>query len=111
MSKLRVWWIPQVGIKKAFYIPVNTPEEGRKLLDTLAAYDMFQFENDIKPDFSNIGGLEMFNEKYQEWEDWHSDDYEYEDIDEYCESDDCEQKDELEEFRQQVFGQIDNDSF
>lgn len=109
MSKLRVWWIPQIGIEKAFYVPVKTVEEGKKVLDTLAVYDMFQFENNIKPDFSNVGGLQMFDEEYQEWNDWHSDDYEYDDVDEYCESDDCEQKDELEEFRQAVFGQIDFD--
>lgn len=31
MSKLRVWWIPQVGADGgAFYIPVNTVEEGKK---------------------------------------------------------------------------------
>jgi hypothetical protein len=29
MSKLRVWWIPQVGINETFYVPVGTPEEGK----------------------------------------------------------------------------------
>ncbi len=30
MSKLRVWWIPQVGmIEETFYIPVNSVEEGK----------------------------------------------------------------------------------
>ena len=31
MSKLRVWWIPQVGaISEAFYVPVQSVEEGKK---------------------------------------------------------------------------------
>lgn len=31
MDKLRVWWIPQAGaIEEAFYVPVETVEEGKK---------------------------------------------------------------------------------
>lgn len=34
MDKLRVWWIPQVGATEgAFYIPVETIEEGKKVMD------------------------------------------------------------------------------
>ena len=42
--KIRVWWIPQIPMK-AFYVPVNSVEEARLVLDMLAKYDMFQFEN------------------------------------------------------------------
>ena len=80
-QKLRVWWIPQVPCE-SFYIPVNTPEEGRKVLDILAAYDMFQLNNNIKPDFCNVGGLQYWDEEEQEWNDWYLEtetDY-YEDI-------------------------------
>lgn len=59
--KLQVWWIPQVP-GKAFNIPVNNLEEANLLLDTLAMYDFFQFENKIKPDFSNMGGLAIWDE-------------------------------------------------
>lgn len=45
MSKLRVWWIPQVGMEQTFYIPVNSVEEGKKMIDVLAAYDAFQYQN------------------------------------------------------------------
>ena len=106
-QKLRVWWIPQVPCE-SFYIPVNTPEEGRKVLDILAAYDMFQLNNNIKPDFCNVGGLQYWDEEEQEWNDWYLEtetDY-YEDIDEYCESDECEQREELEEFRCELFRQV-----
>lgn len=58
-SKLRVWWIPQVGMDNTFYVPVSSPEEGKKLLDTLAAYDMFQLTNNVKLDYCNVGRLQM----------------------------------------------------
>ena len=109
MSKLRVWWIPQIGINEIFYVPVNTPEEGKKLLDTLAAYDAFQLQNNVKSDCFNVGGLQMFDEEDEDWYDWNveTDNYFYDDLDKYCESEDCEQAEELENFQKEVFKQID----
>ena len=66
-EKLRVWWIPQVGIKNTFYVPVESAEEGKKLLDVLACYDLFQLNNNIKPDFCNMGGLQVYDEEDKEW--------------------------------------------
>lgn len=66
---LRVWWIPQVP-GDLFYVKVAIPEEAFLILRTLAAYDRFQFENKIKPDYSNAGGLEMWEDgEWTEWED------------------------------------------
>ena len=109
MSKLRVWWIPQIGINEIFYVPVNTPEEGKKLLDTLAAYDAFQLQNNVKSDCFNVGGLQMFDEEDEDLYDWNveTDNYIYDDLDEYCKSEDCEQAEELENFQKEVFKQID----
>jgi len=67
--KLRVWWIPQVPMKP-FYQKVKNIEEAKLLLKTLAEYDIFQFENNIKPDYSNVGGLEYYDEKESKWYDW-----------------------------------------
>ena len=108
MSKLRVWWIPQVGADGgAFHIPVDTVEEGKKIMDLLAAYDAFQFQNRIKPDYCNTGGIQMCNEDESEWEDWwmDTDDEYYDDPDEYCEQ--CDKAKELEDFRDELFNQID----
>lgn len=72
MGKLRVWWIPQAGAtEEAFYIPVETVEEGRKVMDLLAAYDAFQLQNRIKPDYCNCGGVQRWDEDSQDWEDWY----------------------------------------
>ena len=66
---LRVWWIPQIP-GKPFKFPVTTPEEARMLLKALGLYDIFQFENNIKPDFCNAGGLEVYEDgEWLEWDD------------------------------------------
>jgi hypothetical protein len=75
-GELRVWWIPQVS-GKPFHVAVGSPEEAKKVLDTLAQYDIFQFANNIKGDYCNVGGLECFNQEgagtayEQEWAEWY----------------------------------------
>jgi hypothetical protein len=70
---LKVWWVPQVPMKP-FEMPVKTLEEGTLLLWTLAQYDLFQLENNVKPDFSNAGGLcEFVDGEWSEWEDGNGD--------------------------------------
>ena len=71
MQKLRVWWIPQIP-GEAFHVEVDTVEEGVKIMETLAFYDVFQYDNNIKPDFSNAGGIEMLEDG--EWNDWEIED-------------------------------------
>lgn len=75
MKKLKVWWIPQVPMKP-FEVEVNDIEEGIKIADTLAKYDIFQFENNIKPDYCNAGGVVEWDEDVDMegnpgWIDWH----------------------------------------
>lgn len=67
---LRVWWIPQVPMKR-FEVGVETLLEARLVLNTLAKYDLFQFENNIKPDYCNVGGLIAFDSRDSQWRDWH----------------------------------------
>ena len=68
-KKLQVWWMPQVPCE-SFYVDVANVREGVNMLDALARYDRFQFENNIKPDYSNEGGLQQMGED-GEWEDWY----------------------------------------
>lgn len=81
--KLRVWHIPQVPMK-AFFVEVSSVEEGVRMMDALADYDMFQYENNIKPDYCNANGLQMWDESLTEedmadmelgdkWVDWGND--------------------------------------
>lgn len=71
--RMRVWWIPQVPMKP-FHVDVKTLDEAKLLLNTLAQYDLFQLENNIKPDYSNAGGLEMYDEEEGDWFEWSNED-------------------------------------
>lgn len=91
-QKLRVWWKPQIPMK-SFYVDVSSVEEGVKIMDTLTQYDIFQYENNIKPDYCNAGGLMIFDPKDDidgpngSWVDWFLDtpDNYFEDPREYLE--------------------------
>jgi hypothetical protein len=53
-----------------FHVTVDSIPEARKILDTLAAYDLFQWQKKVKPDYANTGGLEVFEDG--EWIEWES---------------------------------------
>ena len=80
-NELRVWHIPQIP-GEPFHVSVESPQEAVKVLNILAEYDNFQFEQNIKPDYSNAAGLEVFEDG--EWCEWYSEDGES--IDEFAES-------------------------
>jgi len=74
-KKLQVWWIPQIPMK-AFNVDVSSVEEGVKIMAVLANYDIFQYENNIKPDYCNAGGLNQWSEDCDGegnagWESWY----------------------------------------
>jgi hypothetical protein len=53
---------------KSFVVPVGSLQEAKKILEVLADYDSFQLENNVKGDYSNMGGLNVFENG--EWVDW-----------------------------------------
>jgi hypothetical protein len=79
--KYQVWWIPQVPMK-SFNVDVETPEAGSALCDILGKYDAFQFENNIKPDYCNAGGVCFSHPTLTdgEWWDWPDDEDEREEL-------------------------------
>lgn len=68
-QKLQLWWIPQVPMK-AFNVDVSSVSEAAKLLSVLANYDLFQYENRVKGDYANAGGLNVWDEDEQDWLSW-----------------------------------------
>lgn len=69
---------------KSFYWSVSSVEEGVRVMRLLTEYDEFQYENGIKPDYSNVGGLQVIDED-GDWVDWWYDDEEvcFDDPEEY----------------------------
>lgn len=70
-AQYMVWWIPQVPMP-AFHVPVRNLEQAKLLLEALAQYDIFQFVNKVKPEYSNTGGLLSLQDCGDglEWLDW-----------------------------------------
>ena len=62
--KFKVWWIPQIPMKR-FEVDVDTVCAGRKLCAVLADYDRFQFNNNVKPDYCNAGGVVFSHPQYE----------------------------------------------
>jgi len=85
--QMKVWWIPQVPMK-SFEVSVTSVAEAVKIMDVLANYDLFQYENNIKPDYCNGGGLLMFDENDPEgsWYDWYDEETGIDDPKEYLEA-------------------------
>ena len=76
---------------KSFEVDVGSVAEGVKIMDVLAAYDAFQFENRVKPDYCNAGGLRRWcadsdGEGTPGWKDWYDDETGEEDPREYVRS-------------------------
>lgn len=83
-KRLRVAHIPQVPMK-AFHVEVKNLEEAKLIINVLANYDLFQLENNIKPDYANATFIEEFDEEENEWVAWFDEEIGTDDIDEYFE--------------------------
>jgi len=67
----RIWHIPQVP-GEAFHIYVrqeDLPLAAARLVDALQLYDNFQYEQNVRPDFTNASGVETFVDG--EWQEWY----------------------------------------
>lgn len=66
--KLRVSHFPQVGSNAGcFKHPVSDWDDGQRVASLLADYDMFQFNNKIKPDYCNATVIEYFDPIDNDW--------------------------------------------
>ena len=60
-SEVKVWHVPQIPMD-AFTVECETLDEAWKIVNVLAQYDLFQYDNNIKPDYSNASGVVYWNE-------------------------------------------------
>ena len=69
-TDVRVQHIPQVP-GEPFIVHTMTTEQAEFIVDVLAEYDLFQFEQGIKPDYSNVSWIDVWDgEAWEEYEDY-----------------------------------------
>lgn len=71
--KYRVWHNCQIGRVGRFFVEVKNIKEAWFILNVLWKYDMFQYSNCIKGDYSSVSGLEYFDEYENDWCEWYDD--------------------------------------
>lgn len=67
---LRVWYIPQVPMK-AFFVPVPDLLTGALVLEALQQFSLFEYENRVKPDYSDAGGIVRWETDGEGGFDWY----------------------------------------
>lgn len=79
-ERYRVYYIPQVPMK-AFTVEVTELDAAQLLLTTIIDFSIFEFENKVKPDYSDAAGIERWEEDSETGWGWFElDDYEQEEI-------------------------------
>lgn len=69
MARFKAWYIPQIPMT-AFEVEKPTASEAQAALDLITDFSIFEFENKVKPDYSDVGGVQEWDETDQEWIDY-----------------------------------------
>jgi len=78
LNDLRVYYIPQVPMK-AYTVAVPDLATGKLVLDAIVGLSIFEFENNIKPDYSDAAGIERYEDDSEYGQKWYEvDEEEYE---------------------------------
>jgi len=75
MAKFKMWYIPQVPMKP-FEVECETAEQAQDALDLITNFSIFEFENRVKPDYSDAGGVMVWESAYEDWSDYDIDEEE-----------------------------------
>lgn len=76
VGELCVWHNPQVGRVGNFFYPVASVDQAKIVLNLLADYDLWQYENRVKGDYASASGLIVFegaipdDEDHDGWCEW-----------------------------------------
>ena len=73
-ERYRAVYVPQVPMH-ALTVEVSNLEQTVVALESIIALSIFEFENRVKPDYSDFGTIERWIEDEQEWEDVDEEDY------------------------------------
>lgn len=69
MKVLRVVHYPQEN-SKPFIVEVDKLIEAKLVLDTLANYDFFLFNNKLNPEYPNSASVEVYDDEEKKWNTW-----------------------------------------
>ncbi|OZB79885.1 hypothetical protein [Microbacterium sp. 13-71-7] len=78
-KRFRIWYVPQVPMK-AFTREFDDLDAAKMVLNAVIDFSIFEFENDVKPDYSDAagisrwesdgdGGFDWFDLEEDEWRD------------------------------------------
>lgn len=69
MNKFKMWYIPQMPMK-AFEFKTDTSAEALAALDLITDFSIFEYDNNVKPDYCDMSGISQWDETEQEWFDY-----------------------------------------
>lgn len=65
----KVHWSPQATVNSVYFVKeVSSIQEANSLINTLAAYDLFLYSNNIRGDYANYGWIEVIGDKFENGE-------------------------------------------
>lgn len=59
IGELVVWHIPQLPMKP-FHVKADSWSEAESVMELLTVYDLFQFEFNVKGDYVNVSGVQIY---------------------------------------------------
>lgn len=68
-DRYKVWYIPQVPMV-AFEREFDDLETAKAALDLITDFSIFEFENRVKPDYADMGGISRWEEDGDGGFDW-----------------------------------------
>ena len=69
INDLRVYYIPQIPMR-GFEYDVPDLKSAVMVLDALSRFSLFEFENRVKPDYSDAGGVQRYEDDGEGGHDW-----------------------------------------
>lgn len=73
-ERFRAVYVPQVPMH-ALTVEVTSLEQAVVALESITALSIFEFKNRVKPDYSDFGTIERWDDEEQDWEDVDEEDY------------------------------------
>lgn len=72
-TKFKIWYVHQMP-SEAFEREVADPATGQQILDIIYELALFQFANNMIPDYANTGGVVYLDED-GDWSDYNPDEW------------------------------------